>query len=160
MRLKFTCVYTHVKITRLWKSTLREWSCPALISISVGSCHSLVFCAGCNVNRYGLETTKTEVTIQKWGLGFSFPNPLGQLLRQDDQGVWTICVSSVPLSFILYRTERFSYDLEIKTREHNRTNTRTEIERFDWFIERIQTRVAFNWLSERFGEKTLCPRTF
>ena len=40
-------------------------------------------------------------------------------------------------------------------------NARTEIERFDWFIERIQTRVAFGWLSERSGEKkTSFPRTF
>ena len=31
--------------------------------------------------------------------------------------------------------ERFSYDLEMKTREQNRKNKRTEIERFDWFIE-------------------------
>ena len=56
--------------------------------------------------------------------------------------------------------ERFSCDLEMKTREQNRNNKRTEIERFDWFIERIQTRVAFGWLSERSGEKTSCPRTF
>ena len=41
---------------------------------------------------------------------------------------------------------RFSYDLEMKTREQNRNNKRTQIERFDWFIERIQTRVAFGWL--------------
>ena len=47
--------------------------------------------------------------------------------------------------------ERFSYDLEIKTREQNRNNKRTEIEQFIWFIERIQTRVAFGWLSERSG---------
>ena len=46
--------------------------------------------------------------------------------------------------------ERFSYDLEMETREKNRKNKRTEIERFDWFIERIQT---FKW-------KTSCPRTF
>ena len=32
--------------------------------------------------------------------------------------------------------ERFSHDLEMKTREQNRNNKRTEIERFDWFIER------------------------
>ena len=50
--------------------------------------------------------------------------------------------------------ERFSYDLEMKTREQKRNNKRTEIERFDWFIERIKTRVAFVWLSERSGEKT------
>ena len=37
---------------------------------------------------------------------------------------------------------RFSYDLEMKTREQNRNNKRTEIKRFDWFIEWIQTRVA------------------
>ena len=56
--------------------------------------------------------------------------------------------------------ERFSYDLEMKTRKQNNKNKRTEIERFDWFIERIQTRVGFGWLSERLGEKTSCPRTF
>ena len=56
--------------------------------------------------------------------------------------------------------ERFSYDLEIKTREQNRNNKLTQMERFDWFIKRIQTRVAFGWLSERSGEKTSCPRTF
>ena len=57
--------------------------------------------------------------------------------------------------------ERFSYDdLEMKTRKQNRNNKRTKIKRFDWFIERIQTRLAFGWLSERSGEKTLCPRTF
>ena len=56
--------------------------------------------------------------------------------------------------------ERFSYDLEIKAREQNRNNKRTEMERFDWFIERIQTRVAFGYLSERAGENTSCPRTF
>ena len=55
---------------------------------------------------------------------------------------------------------QFSYDLEMKTREQNRNNKRTEIERFDWFIERIQTRVAFGWLGERSDEKTSCPRTF
>ena len=52
--------------------------------------------------------------------------------------------------------ERFLYDLEMKTREQNRNNKRTEIERFDWFIERIQTRVAYGWLNERSGEKTSC----
>ena len=49
--------------------------------------------------------------------------------------------------------QRFSYDLEMKTREQNRNNKRTEIERFDWSIERIQTRLAFGWLSERSLEK-------
>ena len=30
--------------------------------------------------------------------------------------------------------ERFSYDLEMKTRERHSNNKRTEIERFDWFV--------------------------
>ena len=33
----------------------------------------------------------------------------------------------------------------MKTREQNRNNKRTKIERFDWFIEGV----AFGWLSER-----------
>ena len=56
--------------------------------------------------------------------------------------------------------ERFSYDLEMKTGEQNRNNKQTEIERFDWSIERIQTRVGFGWLSERSAEKTSCPKNF
>ena len=48
--------------------------------------------------------------------------------------------------------ERLSYDLEMKTRDQDRNNKRTQIERFDWFVERIQTRVAFGWLSERSDE--------
>ena len=38
-----------------------------------------------------------------------------------------------------------SYDLEIKARTKQTSNKRTEIESFGWFIERIQTRVAFGW---------------
>ena len=53
--------------------------------------------------------------------------------------------------------ERFSYDLEMKTCEQNRSNKRTEIKRFDWFIERIQTHLAFGWLSERSAEKNFMP---
>ena len=56
--------------------------------------------------------------------------------------------------------DRFSYDLEMKTCEQNRNNERTEIERFDWFIERIETRVAFGWLSESSGKKNSGQRTF
>ena len=48
----------------------------------------------------------------------------------------------------------------MKTREQNINNKRKEIERFDWFIERLQTRVAFGWLSERSGEKTSFPITY
>ena len=54
---------------------------------------------------------------------------------------------------VIISLERFSYDLETKTRELNRNNRRTEIERFDWFIKRRQTRLAFGWLSERSGEE-------
>ena len=36
----------------------------------------------------------------------------------------------------------------MKTREKNRNNKETEIERFDWVIKRLKTRVAFGWLSE------------
>ena len=56
--------------------------------------------------------------------------------------------------------ERFSYDLETKTRQQNTNNKRAEIGQFDRFIERIQTRVGFGWLSGRSGEKTSRPRTF
>jgi len=52
------------------------------------------------------------------------------------------------------KIERFSYALEMKTREQNRNNKRTEIEQYDWFVEQIQTLVAFDWLSERSREKT------
>ena len=59
--------------------------------------------------------------------------------------------------------QRFSNDPVLpvlKTRKQKTNNKRTERERFDWFMERIQTRVPFGRLSERSGEKTLCPRTF
>ena len=45
----------------------------------------------------------------------------------------------------------------MKTREQNRNNKRTEIERFDWCVKRIQTFVAFGRLSECSGEKTSYP---
>ena len=67
-------------------------------------------------------------------------------------------LSPVPLSFsfpplplsnggYFNHLERFSYDVEMKTRKQNRNNKRTEIERFDWFIQRIQKHVAFGWES-------------
>ena len=54
---------------------------------------------------------------------------------------------------ILFKGKKSDFRLTVKMK-------RAEIERFDWFIERIQTRVAFDWLSERSGAKTSCPRTF
>ena len=39
----------------------------------------------------------------------------------------------------------------MKTCKQNRNNKQMEIEQFDWFIERIQKRVAFDWLNERSG---------
>ena len=64
--------------------------------------------------------------------------------------------------FVLFflNIERFSCDLEMKTRKQNRNKKRTERERFDWLIVRIQTRVAFDWLRERSAEETSCPRFF
>ena len=56
--------------------------------------------------------------------------------------------------------ERFSYDLETKTREQNRNNKRTEIERFVWFIERMQTRVAFVLVKRTLGWKNFTPENF
>ena len=92
-----------------------------------------------------------------------------------DECLAAFCVCVFPLrnrSLILRRSrsvstmrslegiERFSYDLEMKSCEQNRNNKRREIERFDWFVERIQTRVAFGWLSESSAEKTSCPKNF
>ena len=48
----------------------------------------------------------------------------------------------------------------MKTRALNRHNKQTEIERFDWFIERIQTSVALGWLSKRSGEKNFMSKNF
>ena len=60
----------------------------------------------------------------------------------------------------IFLIERFSYVLEVKTRKQNKHSKRTGIGRFDWFIEQMQTRVVFGWLSERSGEKTSCPKDF
>ena len=49
----------------------------------------------------------------------------------------------------------------MNTREQNRDNKRKEIERFDWFIELIQSGMAFGWLSKRSGEiKAFMPENF
>ena len=62
--------------------------------------------------------------------------------------------------FLILLIDRFSSDLEMKTHEQNKKSKQTEIERFDWFIERIQKRVAFGWLSERSGEQKFMPENF
>ena len=54
---------------------------------------------------------------------------------------------------IYYLIQLFSYDFEVKTREQNRNNKLSKIERFDSLVERIQTRVRFGWLSKRLAEK-------
>ena len=54
--------------------------------------------------------------------------------------------------------ERFLHDLEMKMRKQNRHNKRKEMEPSDWFLKRIQTRVAFGWLSDRSDEKTSFPK--
>ena len=66
----------------------------------------------------------------------------------------------VPFHLHFTLLERFSYHPKIKARQQNRSNKRKERERLGWYIEQIQTRVAFAWLSERSGEKTSRPRTF
>ena len=45
----------------------------------------------------------------------------------------------------------------MKTREQKRNNKRTEVERFDWLIERIQTRVGFGWLANARLKKLRAP---
>ena len=52
-----------------------------------------------------------------------------------------------PLNLV-YMIERFSYDLEMKMCEQNKNNKRTEIERFDLFIEPDTNSRGF-WLVER-----------
>ena len=48
----------------------------------------------------------------------------------------------------------------MKTRKQNRNNKQTEIERFDWYIKQIQTRMGFGWLSEYSAEETSHPKNF
>ena len=55
---------------------------------------------------------------------------------------------------IYYLIQLFSYDFEVKTREQNRNNKRAKIERFDSFVERIQTRVGFG---QTLGWKNFMP---
>ena len=70
------------------------------------------------------------------------------------------CVPKRALKRLYQALSLISYDLKMKTRGQNRKNKQTEIQRFHWFIERIQMLVAFGWLSEGSGEKTSCPRNF
>ena len=44
----------------------------------------------------------------------------------------------IETTMILLLLERFSYDLEMKTREQSRNNKRMEIERFDWLSNRYK----------------------
>ena len=48
--------------------------------------------------------------------------------------------------FLILLIERLSYHFEIETREQNKKRKRKEMERFDWFIEQIQTCAGFGWL--------------
>ena len=54
----------------------------------------------------------------------------------------------------------FRMTLKWKRAKKNSSHKRTEIKRFDWFIERKGTPEVFGWLSELPGDKTACPRTF
>ena len=57
-------------------------------------------------------------------------------------------VLRVTCADLLFCLERFSYDLEMKTREQNRNNKWTEIERFVWVI-RTDTNARGFWLVKR-----------
>ena len=59
----------------------------------------------------------------------------------------------------LWYIERFLYDLQMKTREQNRNNKRTE-KRFDWFIEQIQTARGFCLVKRTLGWKNFTPEKF
>ena len=99
-----------------------------------------------NKEHYGMFWYFLEWSIGKYLHSLSLP------LRLAPPNVNTFPVSLLSANHN-FTIERFSYDFELKTREQNRSNKRTKIERFDWFLKRIQTRVAFGWLSERSGEK-------
>ena len=64
---------------------------------------------------------------------------------KSSEGIRSQCRAAVTdvckISKISEAIERFSYDLEMKAREQNRNDKRTEIEQFDWFIERTDKRV-------------------
>ena len=68
--------------------------------------------------------------------------------------IFLAVMTSQEVSYLAGKIERFSYDFEIKTREQNRNNKRTEKEQFDWFIQQIQTHVPVGWLIERSGKNT------
>ena len=69
--------------------------------------------------------------------GFLYVKPTYQVLATSQQYQYIIKRK---------RLERFSYDLEMKTREQNGINKRTEIERFDWFIERNGELSTNQWI--------------
>ena len=73
-----------------------------------------------------------------------------------------ILIKTIEMSNLVdFVLERFSYDLEMKTRQQNRNNKRTKTERFDWFVERIQTRVAFNLVGYKADARMKkLPRNF
>ena len=49
-----------------------------------------------------MEATETEINIQKWGLGFSVPKPLGQPRPRCSIGVNNLCLPG-QLLFVLLR---------------------------------------------------------
>ena len=66
---------------------------------------------------------------------------------------------ALPSRLCLKKVERFSYDIEMKTREQNRNNKLTEIERFDWY--RRDTNACGFWLVKwTLGGKNFMPENF
>ena len=66
---------------------------------------------------------------------------------------WIVTVFSSSLGWFLY-------DLEMKTREQNRNNKRTEIEQFDWFIKPIQMHAALLLFEQTLRWKNFMPEIF
>jgi len=80
--------------SKRWVRRDFDWSCavpilsrflPLFFSVETG----IQTVAEVNDLQRGLEPTKTEINIHKWGFGFSSPNPIGQPPRCDVRCVWT-----------------------------------------------------------------------
>ena len=97
--------------------SIKDWSCAVLI---LSRFLPLFFSVGTGIQtvaevsdlQRGLEPTKTETNIHKWGFRFSSPSPLGQPLLYDVRCVWTtlsrsrsyctvwLFISALPFTFL------------------------------------------------------------
>ena len=134
-----------------WSSSLSSWLLQLMkrrwFSPHGDYCNPIILSKGMSANFSGVSLL-LRGRVQVWN---------------EKEKLVTVCSRpqrDVPFHLHFTLLERFSYHPKIKTRQQNRNNKPTERERLGWFIEQIQTRVAFGWLSERSGEKTSCLRTF